>query len=570
MATLTPVENDPFAEKPKLVPVDHDPFAGQENGVSSLDPRLQGAIGALEVLGALGSGAVIEPLAGLAGMAQGVASAGDDNTTAQMADRIRALQEFAYSPKTQFGQAILSGIGKPFEQLDRLAKATGRGAQDIGGGAAGGAAAETAINFLPALLGTRGIRAAAAERSAGRTALADIEGRLAKQGIDLNASGKIQREQLGDAALRETGGQVGRGEPFVDIRQGIRDQRDAAKAQVDQKFQTARESVASIRSADAAALPARVKAAVQQKGFDVEAMPILSRRLGELEMLEKLPAGSAVKLQAIDAFRRRLSRNRASATDGSQNFALDTVRRELDGFMDDAFNKDMIKGDPKALQNWKEARAEFAAYKARFKDDKLIRKFAEEEATPETMRRWVFGASSVGAKAEASAAVRSIGGIVGKDSPQFAALRQDALFDIMEPLLREKPSLQGFARNYDRLVRTNPSLVKELFPESGKGLRDLRVAAAAIERRSPDVSMVDINRMGAVAMFGHGISKAAMKVSLASAAITRMRKAGSASEKRKIMGEVLGYDPDAPILPKRLVVLGASGPTVTGTIERNE
>lgn len=565
MPKLTPVENDPFSGQPKLVPVEGDPFAKDKKAGN---PHVEGLKGAAEVLATLGSGAVIEPIAGLAGLAQGVRSAGEPDVTGKMADRVRALQEYVYSPRSEIGRAILSALSVPFEGLGRVAESAGRGAQDIGGGAVGGAAAETAVNMLPALLGARGIRPALAERGVARQALADMESGAARQGIDVNASGTIQRQQLADAGVRGTGGQAGQGEPFVDIRQRILEQQALEKAGVDEKFTQARATNAAIPAQEARALPSRVRGVIQENGFDVESMPILSRRLSELDRLEKLPEGSAVKLSAIDAYRRRLGRNRAAATDPSQNLALDTIRREMDGFMDEAFDSDMIRGDPKALQAWKDARSAFSSYKARFKDDKLIRKFAEQEATPEEMRRWVFGASSVGAKAEAARAVKSIGGIVGKDSPQFTALRQDALFDIMEPLLKPEPSLQAFAKNYDRLVRTNPSLVKELFPDSGKGLRELRVIAAAVERRAPDVSMVDINRMGAVALFGHGISRAALKVNLASAAISRMRKAGAKSEKRKIMGEVLGYDPDAPILPKRLVPLGAAGPAVTGEIER--
>lgn len=532
------------------------------------NPRLEALKGAGEVLATLGSGAVLTPLAGIAGLVQGAATINKPGRAGRMTDRIKAVQDLTYAPKTEAGQAILGGAAIPFEMLARLAQSAGRATQDAGGGAVGGAAAETAVNMLPSLAGARGIPRAAAERGAARRAVADIERRAAEQGIDINATGTIQRDQLQDAAIRQTGGQQARGEPFPGIRERIVERGEADRQRVDSLYADARGTSAALPVQQAKELAGRVRATINERQFDVETMPILKRRLEELDKIEEMPEGSALKLNSLDAYRRRLHRNRAPATDGSQNLALDTVRREMDSFLDDAFDRDMIKGDPKALQKWKEARAASASYRERFKDDKIIRKFAEEDATPEQMRRWVFGASSVGALPQAAQVVRKIGDIVGRDSPEFAALRQDALFDIMEPLIRKEPSLSDFAKNYDRAVRNNASLVKELFPDSGRALRDLRAIAEAVERKAPDARMVDLNRVGAGALFGHGIHRAAIKMNIAAQVFARMRASGSAKEKRQIMGEVLGMDPDAPILPKRLVLLGTAGPTATGAIER--
>lgn len=533
-------------------------------------PKLDAMRALAEVAATLGSGAIVEPAAGLAGLAQGALSRrrGEEGVNAKMTDRIREVEGLIYSPKSKTGQAFISAAGKVLEPLDALAKGAGRAAQDAGLGAAGGAAAETAVNFLPGTFGFRGVRPALAERAAARRAIGAIERGAAEQGVDINAPGAVQREQLAEAASRQTGGQASRGEPFPDIREGIIERKAAEKGEVDRLYAEARSTKAGLRGDGARELSGRVKAAIAEKEFDVETMPILNRRLAEIDRLEKLPAGSAIKLSAIDAYRRRLRQNRAPATDGSQNLALDTIRRTLDGFMDEAFDADMIRGDPAAIKKWKDARSASSAYQSRFNGDKFIRDMVNIEATPEQMRQWVFGASAVGAKPQAALAVRRIGDIVGKDSPHFAALRQDALFDVMEPLLRKDPSLREFSSNYDRLVRKNPSLVQELFPESGKGLRDLRVIAEAIEKRAPDKKILDLNRMGAVALFGHGISRAAMKVSIATQAFARLRSAGSTNEKRRILGEVVGYDPDAPLIPKRALLYGSAGPVITGEIER--
>lgn len=532
-------------------------------------PAMDAAKGMAEAAATLGTGAVLTPLAGIAGLAQGAAARDDPDALRKMIDRINAVQGLTYKPKTDMGQEIVSTLAVPFEWLARRAQEAGRGAQDIGLGATGGAATETAINMLPSLFGARGITPALSQRSAARRAIGDIERRVADQGIDINASGAVQRQQIQDAATKQTGGQQSRGEPFPDIRDAIRQKREAERTRVGEQFDEARATPAALPAGQAKALSGRIMARIAERQFDVETMPIVSRRLKELDKIDQLPTNSAIKLNAIDAYRRRLSRNRAAATDASQNFALDTIKRELDGFLDEAFDKDMIRGDPAALKKWKDARSAFSSYMERFNNDKVIRKFAEQDATPEQMRQWVFGASSVGARPQAAQVVRKIGDIVGRDSPEFAALRQDALFDIMEPLIRKEPSMREFMSNYDRVVKNNPSLVRALFPDSGRGLRDLRAVAEAVERKAPDARLVDLNRMGAVAMFGHGISRAAMKVNIAQQVFSRMRAAGSNKEKREVMGEVLGIDPNSPILPKRMILYGAAGPSVSGVIERN-
>lgn len=532
-------------------------------------PAMDTAKGVAETAATLGTGAFLTPLAGIAGIAQGAASRDDPDALRQMVNRINAVQGLTYQPKTEMGKEIVSTLGVPFEWLARRAQEAGRGAQDIGLGATGGAATETAINMLPSLFGARGIKPALSQRREARRAIGDIERRVAEQGIDINASGSVQRQQIQDAAIRQTGGQQSRGEPFPDIRDTLRQRREAERTRVGEQFEEARATPAALPAEQAKALADRIRSRIAERQFDVETMPIVRRRLRELEQIDRLPTNSAIKLNSIDAYRRRLSRNRASVTDASQNFALDTIKRELDGFLDEAFDKDMIRGDPAALKKWKDARSAFSSYMKRFNDDKVIRKFAEQDATPEQMRQWVFGASSVGARPQAAQVVRKIGDIVGRDSPEFAALRQDALFDIMEPLHIKEPSMREFMKNYDRVVKNNPSLVNELFPDSGRGLRDLRAVAEAVERKAPDARLVDLNRMGAVAMFGHGISRAAMKVNIAQQVFSRMRSAGSKKEKREIMGEVLGIDPDAPILPKRMILYGTVGPSVSGTIERN-
>lgn len=573
--TLTPVQEDVI----RLTPEQADELERRLSAPKTSElvlgqqmPTMKDAGALGEVALTLGTGGVLLPLSGLAGLTS--LPGGVD----AMVDRISAVRGLGYTPRTQGGQSALASLGELVEPLDRAAKFAGRSSQDIiqgavGGevpGAAAGAAVETALNFLPSLFGARGVPAGFARRQAGGRAVEDLSSRLAGRGIDVRAAGPIQREQISDVARADTGGQQFRAEQMKDVQAGITAAKETERLATDRLYAEARATKAALPAGEARKMADDIRAAIKEREFGLESMPILRLRIEELGALDKLPANSAVKLNSIEAFRKRLVNTRPPRNDASQNFALDIAVRKLDAAIDDSFNRDMIKGDKSAIEKWKTARAARSGYMKRFNNDKLIRKFVNDSATPEEIKGWIFGASSVGARPQASHAVRAIKNIVGKDSPEFMALRQEALFDIMEPLLRKEPSLPEFARNYDRFVKTNPSLAKELFPDSESALRDLRVAAESVEKVSPAPTRIDIDRMSSVALVGRSIARGGAEVNVVAKIIKAIRGAHSKSRQRKIMAELMGYDITSPVLKSPIILYGSAGPTVSGTIEREE
>jgi hypothetical protein len=119
------------------------------------DPRLaklkDAALSLPDAALSLLSGSVAAPAAGLAGLASAPLVGMD-----RAADITRGLQDsLTYSPRTQGGQQLLSGISYPFQKLAEGADAAGGVVTGATGSPAAGAAVNTAIQALPLALGAR-------------------------------------------------------------------------------------------------------------------------------------------------------------------------------------------------------------------------------------------------------------------------------------------------------------------------------------------------------------------------------------------------------------------------------
>ena len=187
--------------------------------------------------------------------------------------------------------------------------------------------------------------------------------------------------------------------------------------------------------------------------------------------------------------------------------------------------------------------------KQTFDKDVTIKKFLKEEVAPETAKKWIMSANATGAGTEAATVVNKIKNILGEDSPQMAALRQEVLYDVLQPLLSDTPNMQSFVNGYDKLFRQNKSFGDAIFPDSTQSLGELRNMVAAIQNNVGNVQRLDMDTIISRALFGHGIAKAGLKVSLAGQAIRMIRGADGRMRSNQIMADLLGYDPRAPLIP---------------------
>lgn len=147
-------------------PVSAQPVQAEPQGASAMDQArvaqdLYGAArtGLLETAGQFVTGALAEPISGLAGLV-GLGREGAEGGTRA----VEATQEaFTYQPRTQAGQAVSRAVGEKLEPIAQGAQAVSEAAGEVGfqlGGPEVGAVAYAAPTAIAEVLGMRGTRAA--------------------------------------------------------------------------------------------------------------------------------------------------------------------------------------------------------------------------------------------------------------------------------------------------------------------------------------------------------------------------------------------------------------------------
>ena len=473
----------------------------------------------------------------------------------------------AVGPLTQTGQESMENLAPIFQGLDRLTKGAGNVVQDTTGSTILATITKSLLDLLPvSMTGRRpkvdGTPITLDQRARDITELRQVAER---QGVDLGATRNAQIGQIVDTANKRVGGQVSTGQDFGDIQSAVVNARRAENEIVDALYEKARETgdSASIYQADFKPLSDAINKTMKAFILDVPEMARVRENLKHLnEMMTRNP-NDIVTMNEVADFQKRLN-NRSN--DPSANGANAAMAVHTKTWLQSLFDRDMISGDPQAVTNWRMANTAYSEFKATFDDNTTIRRLHEQEATPEQVKNWILGTNSVGAKKEAALTVEGIAKIVGKDSREFQILQQEIIFDLVEPLLRETPNLKTFAHRYDQFRRNNPSLEELLIPDvaanpqgwlpgdgqaisSRQALGELRNLAAAVERGDGSALSIDLNRGVAVALFGHGIAQQGFKVSVARKFIDAMTGRSSATHKRQVMADMLGYDPSSPLIP---------------------
>lgn len=540
--------------------------AAVERGIISLAKQeetiQEQLVGAGEFVLSMATGAGAQVVGGLAGLAEGVATFVEGGDASQAAaERVEEITErFTFQPKTEAGQRVQETVGKVFEPLMAAATAAGESVIDpnvaLGKGVGSpllAAGVQTGIEMLPSLFGARSPgtitrRQRSAQTEAALQAATDI-------GVDPSARIPVQRQQVIESAEAQTGGQIERAERFGGIQKAVQQARTVEKGRVNKLYDEARATEGAIQQAPIGDYIVSAREAL--KTFDIEDMPTIRNRMADLEELATRPNNPVITLNELALFRQRINTNRPSRNANPQEFAANGILKgQLDSFLNAQFNSDMITGNPAAVTKWRTANEAFKEFKNTFDADKTIRQFADEEVNPIEARNWIFGMGSLGGKSESANLVTRLKNIVGEDSPSMTALRQEALFDIMEPLLREEPNLIAFTQKYDRLVRNNKQLADALFPESITDLDKLRSFAGAAEvARGPGIKL-DVPASISKALWGNALAQGAMKVSFGAQALKLMQRAVSKSDKRRVMESVLGYDPNITLLPATPAAIG--------------
>lgn len=508
-------------------------------------------LGAGETALSFGTGLVALPYAGAKALGEELyrAAHGEYDQIDKMVKTIEETQKnLTYMPKTEAGQVILDDISTPFKWVEEKKKALGEWVTGIAGPEAG-AMAYTAPDILLMFLGTNPAQAVRMKMGA-----RDLQRKADELGLDLNQTKTVQAQQLAEVAETKTAGFKGESSPQV--QKAVQDARTVADKIVNQMYEKARTGppagVPKTQLTETLA-PMIVDAL---EGFDIASLPIVTARLSEITELANKP-WSAVTVNQLELWRKRINRNKPPVGDRTQQAALGIIKGQYDRFMEHQFINDMIVGDKAVVENWRLARGARERVGRMFDDNKVIEKLVNQKLTPEEVRGFIFGASDAGFKAQASSTVRAIKNILGKDSPAMKALHDDALLNILDPLLIDKPNMVMFTKRYRDVARKNQSVMKELFNDAE--LKDMEVFARAIGKKGVD----EVTVMGSTSTFlarmmvGHGIAKGQARIGITKGLMDIFSNSAGRSTRRKILQEILGYDPNVSLFPVSAPLRGA-------------
>lgn len=515
----------------------------------------------------VGQGAVAEPAAGIMGILELVGGGGID----QAVERINETRDMlGYTPDDPATAAALYEVAKPLmaleEGVDRVAASASFGNPEAA------TIIKTAILGLPEIMTLGKLNMPKRVASSlkhntpvlGKDAAAKrrLETVADEMGIDLESPNL--RESTVTAAKGEAS--TRRGTSMDDLQTEVVARKQARDAEVQQLYDTAAQHKAYVNVDNIKGFVTGQAQKLLQK-YDLEEMPAVQRTLASLNDLDfdlpGIPGGrmkvkaTATSLNNLEIHRRRINA-RIDDAKGSEKTALISIKKDLDTFVDNQFNKALIKGDADALEAWKLARAERTRYKRDFSDIKAIKELTHDlEATPEMMRRWIFGASANGMKPEAVKTVRRLKDILGENHPSIEALRQDFLMDVAEPLFGETPNFKGFITKYDNLIGRNPEIVKELGLNT-EHLRVLRAASVAADRLPKSIQYItkeNINQAAAQFFVGHAIARAALRVRLVRMVANGVLRAGQ-KPRRQILSEIVAADHGRPMIPSSTPEMG--------------
>lgn len=458
-------------------------------------------------------------------------------------------------PEDETAREVLAQVGEPLQVLEQKANEAGNFVRDTTGSTALGSATATSIVLLPDLIGLRDTTGRAARRQEVRQAQAE----QARLGISPDAPTQQKVGQISRAAEQTTEGMVQSGS-MDQITRAVQLERQKLKEAQDQAWSALRETNAYVNINELAPLGPSIRQTLDEQQFDLDdpSFRQVNARLSELDELTMPGAtGENVDLAKLVNFRKRLNSNIPS--EPSAKAANSIIKARLDEYLLNDFSASAISGDPRAQRLWREALDKSVEFKKLFNSRdgryRILRELTRQEVTPERARQLIFGANAIQGNKQAGLYVSAIRDLIGENSPQFQALKNDAMLDIFDPILVRNPELadvQRFVDNYDRVFKRSPTLANELF---GEGVSDLRTlvtsARAAIDTQDVGKFLnIDVAPTAARISVGNSLARNASLIQLTSNAFRLIGRLRNKRKKRAYLGQILGYDPNVPLIPK--------------------
>jgi hypothetical protein len=271
------------------------------------------------------------------------------------------------------------------------------------------------------------------------------------------------------------------GEAATAVSEKLNAMKGEAKSGVDAAYDAARASGSDAMLASAKGLRDDMLGALS-KDYDLD-------RIGSVaKEVERLGEGGAPTVGNLLDARARLSGLRGS-NDGVEASAAGKAVRALDDHISQALEHDLILGDPKAVDAWRNALKSRAAYGKLFEGKDLIQGLVEQvrhgegmanKVDPEEAANYIFGRSSLGliGKKDLPRDLARLREVLGPESDEWNGLRSEVFGRIARagegPIEAGKPQFSGqnFMKAWEKAKRESPQIVNTVFSPQERELID--------------------------------------------------------------------------------------------------
>ena len=215
---------------------------------------------------------------------------------------------------------------------------------------------------------------------------------------------------------------------------GIKDAATLAKMQAKQAYDVFEANGGGIRGDAVKTLARNVVQRLKGEALDID--PSLTNASQAMTRMQKMLEGAdrgAVPFSVIERTRQMLRRAHTAAYNGSNGADQEATRLILsayDDWMEDAVDYALQEGAEQSIAQIRQARTLWADYLKTFTGkkgaDNYIRKIVEDEATPDQVAGWLFGASKNIGGGQSAQLAKRMRDVLGADSQEFTALKKAA------------------------------------------------------------------------------------------------------------------------------------------------
>jgi hypothetical protein len=261
------------------------------------------------------------------------------------------------------------------------------------------------------------------------------------------------------------------------VTEGLQGRAATARGAVDAAYEAARGTDARISADGLRGLWRRMAESVSDYGLDPQLHPAATRALRNFRSIEAQTRRgarsgriTAVALKRLETERRKLGNLIDAAANKADRGALVRIKREFDGWIDDAVDNALFSGDAAALDLLKEARSArtrfgemFEPRNARDEAGRIMQRIIGEERSPEEVTSYIFGKGRLGSRDVSARVLRRLKEVVGEGSEEWQALREAGWLKLSKEIGQDTFSPTKYRNNVNRALDEARSVLDELY-----------------------------------------------------------------------------------------------------------